>query len=36
VVDFIPKIKIEIVIQSDWAEKVIETIKTSAANRKAG
>ncbi len=36
VVDFIPKIKIEIVIQDDWADKVIETIKTSAATGKLG
>ena len=36
VVDFIPKIKIEIVIQSDWAEKVIDTIKTSANTGKLG
>ena len=36
VVDFIPKIKIEIVLQDDWAEKVVETIKTSAATGKLG
>jgi nitrogen regulatory protein PII len=36
VVDFIPKIKIEIVVQSDRAENVIETIKTSAATGKLG
>ena len=28
VVDFIPKIKIDIVVENDWVEKVIETIKT--------
>jgi nitrogen regulatory protein PII len=36
VVDFIPKIKIEIVIQADWVDKVIETIKTSALTGKLG
>ena len=36
VVDFIPKIKIEIVVQANWAEKVVETIKTSAATGKLG
>ena len=36
VVDFIPKIKLEIVVEADWAEKVIETIKTSALTGKLG
>ncbi len=36
VVDFIPKIKIEIVVDSSWADKVIETIKTSALTGKLG
>jgi nitrogen regulatory protein P-II 1 len=36
VVDFIPKIKIEIVIQDDWTDKVIEVIKTSALTGKLG
>jgi len=36
VVDFIPKIKIEIVVQSDWVDKVIEAIKTSALTGKLG
>ena len=36
VVDFIPKIKIEIVVESDWADKVIDTIKSSAITGKLG
>ncbi len=36
VVDFIPKIKIEIVVQSDWVAKVIDTIKTAALTGKLG
>ncbi len=36
VVDFIPKIKIELVVESDWAEKVIDTIKSSALTGKLG
>jgi nitrogen regulatory protein PII len=36
VVDFIPKIKIEIVVESGWAEKVVDTIKSSAATGKVG
>jgi nitrogen regulatory protein PII len=36
VVDFIPKIKIDIVVQDDWVDKVIETIKTSANTGKVG
>jgi nitrogen regulatory protein PII len=36
VVDFIPKIKIEIIVESDWTDKVIETIKTAAYTGKLG
>lgn len=36
VVDFIPKIKIEIVIQDDWLDKVIDVIKASALTGKLG
>ena len=36
VVDFIPKIKIEIVVEASWVDKVIETIKSSAATGKLG
>ena len=36
VVDFIPKIKIEIVVQSDWVDKVIDTIKNAALTGKLG
>ncbi len=36
VVDFIPKIKIEIVVESGWVDKVIETIKTAAVTGKVG
>jgi nitrogen regulatory protein PII len=36
VVDFIPKIKIDIVVEDGWVEKVIETIKTSALTGKLG
>jgi nitrogen regulatory protein PII len=36
VVDFIPKIKIDIVIEDSWVEKVIETIKTAALTGKLG
>lgn len=36
VVDFIPKIKIEIVVASDWADKVVETIKSAAFTGKLG
>ena len=35
-VDFIPKIKIEIVVASDWADKVVETIKSAAFTGKLG
>ena len=36
VVDFIPKIKIEIVVDDAWTDRVIETIKTSAYTGKVG
>jgi nitrogen regulatory protein PII len=36
VVDFIPKIKIEIIVESGWVDKVIETIKTAAYTGKLG
>lgn len=36
VVDFIPKIKLEIVVEASWVEKVIEAIKTSAQTGKLG
>lgn len=36
VVDFIPKIKIEIVVESDMVEKVVETITKSATTGKLG
>jgi nitrogen regulatory protein PII len=36
VVDFIPKIKIEIVIDDQWIEKVVESIKSSAFTGKLG
>jgi nitrogen regulatory protein PII len=36
VVDFIPKIKIEIVIDDQWADKVIDAIKSSAYTGKLG
>ncbi|MEJ2032810.1 MAG: P-II family nitrogen regulator [Deltaproteobacteria bacterium] len=36
VVDFIPKAKVEIVIQADLVEKVIETIMTSTRTGKIG
>ncbi len=36
VVDFIPKIKLEIVIDTDLAPKVIETIQTAANTGKLG
>jgi nitrogen regulatory protein PII len=36
VVDFIPKIKIEIVVEDDWADKVLDTIKVSAFTGKLG
>jgi nitrogen regulatory protein PII len=36
VVDFIPKIKIDIVVQDDWVDKVVDTIKASANTGKVG
>ena len=36
VVDFIPKIKIEIVVESDRAEQVVDTIRTAANTGKIG
>lgn len=36
VVDFIPKIKIEIVVETDMADKVVETIKKAAYTGKLG
>ena len=36
VVDFIPKIKIEVVIESDWVDKVTEKIREAAHTGKLG
>jgi len=36
VVDFIPKLKLEIVVAADWVDKVIDTIKASAQTGKVG
>jgi len=36
VVDFIPKIKLEIVVETGWVDKVVEAIKTSAYTGKVG
>jgi nitrogen regulatory protein PII len=36
VVDFIPKIKIEVVIEDDWLDKVIDTICEAAKTGKLG
>jgi len=36
VVDFLPKVKIEVVIKAEWLERVIETIETSANTGKIG
>ncbi len=36
VVDFIPKIKIEIVVEASWTDQVIEKIKESAYTGKVG
>lgn len=36
VVDFIPKIKIEIIVESQWTDKVVEAIKNSAHTGKLG
>jgi nitrogen regulatory protein P-II 1 len=35
-VDFLPKVKVEVVTSSDEAEKIAETIKTAAATGKIG
>jgi nitrogen regulatory protein PII len=36
VVDFIPKIKLEIIVEDDWVDKVIATIKAAAHTGKLG
>ncbi|MEM6574974.1 MAG: P-II family nitrogen regulator [Pseudomonadota bacterium] len=36
VVDFVPKVKIEIAVASDVVERVVDTIKTSAETGKVG
>jgi len=36
VVDFIPKLKLEIVVAADWVDKVIETIQNAAQTGKVG
>jgi len=36
VVDFLPKVKIEVAIKAEWLERVIETIETSANTGKIG
>lgn len=36
VVDFIPKIKLEIVVESEWVDKVIAAIKAAAHTGKLG
>ena len=36
VVDFIPKIKIEVIVESDWAERVVAKIQESANTGKLG
>ena len=36
VVDFIPKIKIEIIVQDDWVDKVVTTIRDAANTGKLG
>ncbi len=36
VVDFIPKIKIEVVIESDWVDKVVQKIREAAHTGKLG
>lgn len=36
VVDFIPKVKIEIVVAADQADQVVDTIKTAASTGKIG
>jgi len=36
VVDFIPKIKLEIIVEVEWVDKVVQAIKTSAHTGKLG
>lgn len=36
VVDFIPKIKVEVVVNADWTDKVVETIQKAAYTGKLG
>ncbi len=36
VVDFIPKVKIEIIVQADWAQKVVDTLLKAAYTGKVG
>lgn len=36
VVDFIPKIKLEIIAEEEWVDKVVQAIKTSAHTGKLG
>lgn len=36
VVDFIPKIKIEIIAEAEWVDKIVQAIKTSAHTGKLG
>jgi nitrogen regulatory protein PII len=36
VVDFIPKIKIEIIVDNDWEDKVVNTIRNAANTGKLG
>lgn len=36
VVDFIPKIKVEVVVKADWTDKVVETIQKAAYTGKLG
>ncbi|NNG00129.1 MAG: P-II family nitrogen regulator [Desulfobacteraceae bacterium] len=36
VVDFIPKIKIEIIVESDWVDRVTDAIRDSAMTGKLG
>ncbi len=36
VVDFIPKIKLELVVESDWAQRVVYTIREAAYTGKLG
>lgn len=36
VVDFIPKIKLEIIVETDWVDKVVDTIRSAANTGKLG